>query len=491
MELARLEEIMHSGRLTSGFLVAALAIVAAEANADWLSRGKPATGSIACNANEGPAKAVNGSTSGGNSDKFCSAVSPSFLQVDLTATYDVSSVVVKHAGAGGESTSYNTAAFNIQLSTDGSTWTTVATTPANTASTTTHVIPTTAARYARLNVTDGAGGPSTTTRIYELEVHGTGGATPTPRPPIDVTFYVVSDTHADPPESYDLRAMARAINAVAQTGTWPTSIGGMSTGFKGGAIGAPRGVVFTGDLMGWGVSPTELLTFRRYFEKGRTSESILFPGYVGLGNHDVDDADRSAALAQEYRKQAWAFVDSRHKGAAAPVPATRFDAASHAYSWDLGGVHFIQGHRFPGDTGHSLPSSLPFLSADLRDYASDGRPVFIFHHYGMDAFGTQDRWWTASQRTAYRSALNGYNVAAIFAGHSHVAMQYAWQSLRVFQANNAKAEIGSGNRDGNGSFAIVRLTTDRLDVVTCRWLDDAGRYELIAPFYSGAARAVP
>jgi cytolysin (calcineurin-like family phosphatase) len=305
---------------------------------------------------------------------------------------------------------------------------------------------------------------------------------------IDVTFYVVSDTHADPPQdSYDLRAMARAVNAVAQSGTWPASIGGTATGFVGGKIGAPRGVVFTGDLMGWGTYPTESLTFRHYFEAGFSTDSILFPAYLGLGNHDVDSADRPADLAAQYRNAAWAWIDSRHEGSAAPVPVTRFDAGSHAYSWDWGGVHFVQTHRFAGDVQYGLPSGLPFLSADLRDSASDGRPVFVFHHYGMDAFGTQDRWWTAAQRSAYRATLNGYNVAGIFAGHSHYAMQYTWENERVFQVNNAKAEINTGNNDGNGSFAIVRITNQRLNVVTCRWLDDAGHYELIGPFYSGPA----
>jgi cytolysin (calcineurin-like family phosphatase) len=310
----------------------------------------------------------------------------------------------------------------------------------------------------------------------------------TTTPKLDVTFYVISDTHADPPESYDLRAMARAVNSVAQNGSWPERIGGVTTGFTAGSIGAPRGVVFVGDLMGWGVSPTELLTFRRYFEQGRSAESILFPGYIGLGNHDLDSADRGPELATQYRNEAWAFVDSRHKGAGAPVPVTNFDAASHAYSWDFGGVHFIQTHRFPGDRNYGLQSSLSFVSADLKQHASDGRPVFIFHHYGMDAFGTQERWWTAADRSAYRSALNGYNIAGIVAGHSHGAMQYTWEGLRVFQVNNAKAEINSGNRDGNGSFAIVRITDQKLSVVTCRWLDDSGRYEFVAPFFSGAAK---
>ena len=59
--------------------------------------------------------------------------------------------------------------------------------------------------------------------------------------------------------------------------------------------------------------------------------------------------------------------------------------------------------------------------------------------------------------------------------------------MRVFQVNNAKAEINTGNNDGNGSFAIVRVTDQKLEVVTCRWLDDTGRYELIGPWFSGPA----
>jgi cytolysin (calcineurin-like family phosphatase) len=311
---------------------------------------------------------------------------------------------------------------------------------------------------------------------------------PPPPPPTDVTFFVVADTHADPPvDSYDLRAMARAVNAVGRGGSWPGSINGHATGFLGGAIAEPRGVVLVGDITGWGTAPTEIQTFRHYFEAGNSNDAIRYPAYVGLGNHDVDDADRPPALGEAYRQMYWAYVDGRHKGASAPVRTTSFDAGSHSYSWDWDRVHLVQTHRCPGDVGYGLPSDLGFLQSDLAAHAADGRPVFVFHHYGMDAFGTQDRWWTAAQRAAYRAVLRGYHVASIITGHTHFAMQYDWESLHVFQVNNAKAENGTGNNDGNGSFAIVRITDDHLDIVTCRWTDDQGHYELIEPFYSGPA----
>ena len=142
-----------------------------------LALNKPATGSTSCNANEGPAKAVNGSVSGGNTDKWCSLTAPRFLQVDLGASFNVDQVVIRHAGAGGESTSFNTRDFNIQVSANGTSFTTVATVTGNTASVTTHNITPTAARFVRLNVTTPTQTTDGAARIYEFEVYGSGSGT--------------------------------------------------------------------------------------------------------------------------------------------------------------------------------------------------------------------------------------------------------------------------------------------------------------------------
>jgi hypothetical protein len=138
-----------------------------------LALGRAATADSSCNANESPAKAVNGSVSGGNTDKWCSTGSSKWLQVDLGAAQSLSRFVVKHAGAGGENTAWNTSAFTIQVSSNASTWTTVATVSGNTASTTTHDITTVSARYVRLNIT--AQGGDGAARVYEFEAWGTGG----------------------------------------------------------------------------------------------------------------------------------------------------------------------------------------------------------------------------------------------------------------------------------------------------------------------------
>jgi predicted alpha-1,2-mannosidase len=132
---------------------------------------RPATGSTPCNSNETPAKAVNGSVSGGNSDKWCSLVSGTkFLQVDLGSTRSIVSFTVRHAGAGGESTTLNTKDFDIQVSADGTTFTTVVQVRGNTASVTNHSRAA-SGRFVRLNVITPEQGSGGAARIYELEVY--------------------------------------------------------------------------------------------------------------------------------------------------------------------------------------------------------------------------------------------------------------------------------------------------------------------------------
>ena len=91
-----------------------------------LALGRPATGSAPCSPDRGPEKAFNGSVAGGTADSWCAEDRPLFLQVDLGAVRPVKRFVVKHAGAGGENDESDTRDFNIQVSTDGKTFTTVA-----------------------------------------------------------------------------------------------------------------------------------------------------------------------------------------------------------------------------------------------------------------------------------------------------------------------------------------------------------------------------
>ena len=91
-----------------------------------LALNRPATGSAPCTTDQGPEKAVNGSVTGGQTDKWCAEGFPLFLQVDLGAVRPVTRFVVKHASAGRENEESDTREFNIQVSGDGKTFRTVA-----------------------------------------------------------------------------------------------------------------------------------------------------------------------------------------------------------------------------------------------------------------------------------------------------------------------------------------------------------------------------
>ena len=69
---------------------------------------------------------MNGSVAGGQADRWCAQGWPLFLQVDLGAVRPVTRFVVKHASAGGENEESDTREFNIQLSNEGKTFTTIA-----------------------------------------------------------------------------------------------------------------------------------------------------------------------------------------------------------------------------------------------------------------------------------------------------------------------------------------------------------------------------
>src|SRR5258706_4429013 len=147
-----------------------------------LALNAAASANGSCAATEAAAYAVDGSMT----TKWCSGATNNqyWLQLDLGSSKNIYQFVLKHAGAGGEVAGYNTRDFTIQLSTNGTTWTTVVTVTGNTANVTSHSITTTSARYVKLVITN----PQTSTssiaaRIYEFEIYGpTQAAGPTATP---------------------------------------------------------------------------------------------------------------------------------------------------------------------------------------------------------------------------------------------------------------------------------------------------------------------
>ncbi|WP_144376911.1 discoidin domain-containing protein, partial [Paenibacillus sp. FSL A5-0031] len=75
------------------------------------------------------------------------------------------------ASEGGEPTSYNTKAYNIQVSTDGTNWKTIVNVTNNTSGVTVDNILDAQARYIRLNVTTPTQTSDSSARIYEFEIY--------------------------------------------------------------------------------------------------------------------------------------------------------------------------------------------------------------------------------------------------------------------------------------------------------------------------------
>jgi predicted alpha-1,6-mannanase (GH76 family) len=151
------------------------ALVAAvrAANMNLALRGT-ATGSLPCSASESAARAIDGNSGPGS--KWCTGdLASAALTLDLGAAREVVGFRVRHAGAGGENAGWNTRDFEIEVSSDGSSWRPSVAVTGNTADVTTHLVPAVEARHVRLHVTT----PQTATdfvavRIYELEVFGVG-----------------------------------------------------------------------------------------------------------------------------------------------------------------------------------------------------------------------------------------------------------------------------------------------------------------------------
>ncbi len=314
-----------------------------------------------------------------------------------------------------------------------------------------------------------------------------------PPPPADApaTFFVLTDLHAGAAPDDTPARLARAMRVVAGVepgcagAVWPEALAGRATDFaaRGRPIGAPLGVVVLGDLCHWGGGfrligeGVQLAALRRdYLE----SPAFPWPFYLGLGNHDLNPS-APGIFRNWYRRQMWRLVEARHRGPRAPAPVEDFDPASRSCAWSWGPLRLVQLHRCAGDTRFGQADNLPWLRRQVAAADRDGRSLLVLQHYGFDAWSARE-WWTDAERAALDAALDGGRVAAILHGHIHAFAVYSWAGRPVVALNNAADEIGEGNRDGPGSFLIVRAGEGRFDVLDCRGLDAAG-----APVWGGAA----
>lgn len=331
--------------------------------------------------------------------------------------------------------------------------------------------------------------------------------------PRDFTYLVATDLHfgRDGLTSEWHALHTRALNQVYKLGlNW----GQAGAGMPNVPIARPMGLVVTGDTTNGGLS-SDLGAYRLLYEPGRLAQSIEYPVYPGLGNHDVDNE--------------CAYHNCAHRTfdytAAAAACGGSVDPASHSYSWDVAGVHMIQLEKWGGDTSLGVdssdvqyyhPSGLTWLAVDLATrVGTSGRPVIIFQHFGWDDKSLNDTdndrfpwnpgghnlWWTDADRLSFLNIIKDYNVAGIFSGHQHTSGMYATSTRNNIGVNFDNFTGGNGGFGGKGQFFAFRLTDKFLDVVPFEWTDahpdpqithiGFGSGITYPPFYNAAAGAGP
>ncbi len=276
-----------------------------------------------------------------------------------------------------------------------------------------------------------------------------------------VAFFLVGDTHflankentakLDDRSADVTRRLVDTLNKLPGTEV-PKMAGG-------GTVLAPRGVIHAGDCIDTGdkantkMQETEWAAFADAYGLTGRDGRLKVPVYEVHGNHDSPRGDGLAV-----RK-----IIARNKTRPGVVNVSK--TGVH-YSWDWGGVHFINLGIVVGQVEsvtrrrrYSPLGSLEFLVSDLRDkVGTSGKPVVITHHVDMlryaqplpieDAKAVGMEWDPADVK-GFHEAIKGYTIAAILYGHTHARNVFRWNGTN----KAAKDGIPTFNVDNSSHFA--------------------------------------
>jgi cytolysin (calcineurin-like family phosphatase) len=278
-----------------------------------------------------------------------------------------------------------------------------------------------------------------------------------------VTFLVSSDSHYDAFENEDRNERDRTtidqMNAIAAV-SWPDELGG-------GSIGQPQGVLLLGDVIddgdrmkeGKNQSEQQNRYFLADFGLDGTDGRLKYPVFEGWGNHDGPPEGRE--------RFGFSFQKQLKQRNAQRLQHGLIDHVSENglhYSWNWGGVHFVQLNLLPADKPHpeiryspqyhDPQNALAFLKRDLSGNLTDpNQPLVVAHHYDLQ--GTD--WWHDEQRKAYYEAIRPYKIIAVFHGHTGTGV-YQWKPKD--EQREPLHVINTGQTE-NGFF-VVQITADRI-----------------------------
>lgn len=306
--------------------------------------------------------------------------------------------------------------------------------------------------------------------------------------PADITFFAMGDPQyggGSPDQNY---FNITALNNFPGT-PWPEDMPSAGT-----PVAKPRGVLVAGDLTQSGrdgrlevnnqPGPNQLGQFISDYGLTGADGLLRFPVYEGYGNHDFDPSERFGDIPMNPATWQYYYPDEITPSVNAVIERNRdriglvnvSEEGGH-YSWDWGGIHFVNVNVFPGNepSDHDRTSmvrtprkSLDFLAADLAQHVGDTcRPVIIMSHYGFSGSSLNALWWKDEQREAFWEVAKHYNVIAYIHGHQHDTSQGSWNGMDWF--NVGSPYYASENLDKHGHFTVFRVYGNVFEAADVRW----------------------
>jgi len=281
------------------------------------------------------------------------------------------------------------------------------------------------------------------------------GTSATPK----VAFFVVGDTHyladKDSPARMDPRSaeicgrLVDTLNGLPGTEI-PEDAGG-------GKVAQVSGLIHAGDIIDTGdkhgrvheeMQKTEWSAYAADYGLTGSDGRLKMPVYEVFGNHDAPHGT------------GWALEKIIERNKRRPGVGNVSENGLH-YSWDWGPAHFLNVGLIVGTDKqvtrkrrYAALDSLDFLVADLREkVGTSGKPVIITHHVDMARYTgpcepnspADSKEWDPCDVQAFYKALQGFNIAGIFYGHTHFRNIFRWDGaspkaetgLHVFNTDNA------------------------------------------------------
>lgn len=277
-----------------------------------------------------------------------------------------------------------------------------------------------------------------------------------------VSFFVISDTHflavKDDPERLEESSTEHTGRLIETLNMLPGAEIPERSG--GGTVRMPSCVLHAGDVIDTGdktgkgqevMQRTEMAAFEKAMGLTGRDGALDYPIYEVHGNHD-GPGGKGHAIDR---------IIDRNK---TRPGVTHFSPNGLHYSWDVGDVHFVNLGIVVGSVPgiarrrrYAPMESLEFLVTDLeKKVGSSGRPVIITHHIDIARYTVpvpadapfSDKEWDPADVAGFHSALEGYNVACIFHGHTHGRSVWRWdgRSAQPAKEQLADADLEPGDR---------------------------------------------